>query len=112
MIPVRGLIQTMKGWLGKPVADATSDPQRVFGSFLALPNPDPILREMGQAERVYASIAADPHVLGDIRARDARDSGRGIAPLRQAEDAELLDTSALDIATAVAAAIALVDAHA
>ena len=67
MIPVRGLIQTMKGWLGKPVADATSDPQRVFGTFLALPNPDPILREMGQAERVYASIAADPHVLGDIR---------------------------------------------
>lgn len=67
MIPVRGLIQTMKGWLGKPVADATSDPQRVFGSLLALPNPDPILREMGHAERVYASIAADPHVLGDIR---------------------------------------------
>jgi cytidylate kinase len=49
------------------------------------------------------------HVLADIRARDARDSGRGIAPLRQAEDATLLDTSDLDVAAAAAAAIALVE---
>ena len=49
------------------------------------------------------------HVLSDIRARDARDSGRGIAPLRQAEDAVLLDTSDMGVETAVAAAIALVE---
>ena len=67
MVPIRGLIQSVKGWLGKPVADPSSDPQRFFGTMFALPNPDPILREMGQAERVYFSIAADPHVLGDIR---------------------------------------------
>ena len=36
-------------------------------------------------------------VLIDIRARDARDSGRAAAPLAQAEDAELLDTSEMDI---------------
>ncbi|USI72327.1 (d)CMP kinase [Sphingomonas morindae] len=52
------------------------------------------------------------HVLGDIRARDERDSARSAAPLRQAEDAVLLDTSALDVAAAVAAAIALVEAAA
>ncbi len=50
------------------------------------------------------------HVLADIRARDARDSGRGIAPLRQAEDAASLDTSDLGVDAAVAAAIGLVEA--
>ncbi len=49
------------------------------------------------------------HVLGDIRARDARDSWRGIAPLRQADDAVLLDTSALGVAEAVARAVAIVE---
>ena len=34
-------------------------------------------------------------VLADIRSRDERDSGREVAPLRPAEDALLLDTSAL-----------------
>lgn len=62
------------------------------------------------AELVRAGL--DVHyeaVLHDIRARDARDSGRSAAPLRMAEDAVLLDTSELDIAGAVAAAIALVE---
>lgn len=67
MIPIRGLIQGVKGWLGKAVAGPDTDPQRFFGTLFALPNPDPILREMGQAERVYASISADAHVLGDLR---------------------------------------------
>lgn len=48
-------------------------------------------------------------VLADIHARDARDSGRSAAPLVQAPDAALLDTSDLGIAAAVAAAIALVE---
>ena len=48
-------------------------------------------------------------VLADIHARDERDSGRSAAPLVQAEDALLLDTSEMDAAGAVAAAIALVE---
>ena len=48
-------------------------------------------------------------VLTDIRGRDERDTGRDIAPLAQAEDADLLDTSDLDIDEAIAAAIALVE---
>ncbi len=48
-------------------------------------------------------------VLVDIRARDARDSGRQAAPMAQADDAELLDTSEMDIDAAIAAAIALVE---
>ena len=50
-------------------------------------------------------------VLIDIRARDARDSGRDAAPLKQADDADLLDTSEMDIDEAIDAAIALVGAR-
>ncbi|MBI1238226.1 MAG: (d)CMP kinase [Alphaproteobacteria bacterium] len=49
-------------------------------------------------------------VLADLEARDRRDSGRSVAPLRQAADARLLDTSRLDIDAAVAAALAIVEA--
>ena len=47
-------------------------------------------------------------VLLDIRARDERDTNREVAPLRQAEDAVLLDTSELTIEQAIAKAIRLV----
>ena len=50
-------------------------------------------------------------VLIDIRARDERDSGRKSAPLRQAEDAILLETSDLTVEESVAAAIRLVEAR-
>lgn len=50
-------------------------------------------------------------VLLDIRARDERDAGRDIAPLKQADDADLLDTSELNKAQAVAEAIRLVEAR-
>jgi CMP/dCMP kinase len=48
-------------------------------------------------------------VLADILARDARDSGRETAPMKQAADAVLLDTSDLSIEEAFAAALALVE---
>ena len=48
-------------------------------------------------------------VLLDIRARDERDSHRATAPLARAEDALLLDTSALDRDAATAEAIRLVE---
>lgn len=50
-------------------------------------------------------------ILADIRARDRRDSSRDAAPLAQAADADLLDTSYLSIDAAVQRAIALVDAR-
>nr|WP_149576955.1 (d)CMP kinase [Xanthobacter oligotrophicus] len=50
-------------------------------------------------------------VLADIRKRDERDSARAAAPLVQADDAVLLDTSALDIAQAFDAALAIVEAR-
>src|SRR4051794_4232438 len=48
-------------------------------------------------------------VLADIRARDERDTHRTVAPLKQAPDALLLDTSALDVDQAVAEAVRLVE---
>lgn len=48
-------------------------------------------------------------VLADIHSRDARDTGRADAPLRQADDALLLDNSDMDIEEAIAAAIAFVE---
>ena len=48
-------------------------------------------------------------VLTDIRARDERDMSRDAAPLRKADDADLLDTTDLAIDDAVAEAIRLVE---
>ena len=49
-------------------------------------------------------------VLADIKARDARDMNRAAAPLKQAPDAHLLDTSYMDISTVIRAAIDIVEA--
>ncbi|MGB8895119.1 MAG: (d)CMP kinase, partial [Pseudolabrys sp.] len=49
-------------------------------------------------------------VLADIRKRDERDQNRAAAPLKQARDAHLLDTTHLDIDAAIRAAIDIVEA--
>jgi cytidylate kinase len=51
---------------------------------------------------------AEQDVLAELNARDAADKTRPVAPLKQAPDADLLDTSDLDIDAAFAAALALV----
>jgi cytidylate kinase len=51
---------------------------------------------------------AEQDVLAELNARDAADKSRPIAPLKQAPDADLLDTSDLGIDAAFAAALALV----
>jgi cytidylate kinase len=61
------------------------------------------LREAGNG-------VSEADVLADIRRRDERDKGRAAAPLRQAEDAHLLDTTNLDIDAAFKAAIDVIDA--
>jgi cytidylate kinase len=59
-----------------------------------------------QARRIDVIYGA---VLEDLRQRDARDSQRAIAPLRQADGAFLLDVTSLDADQALAAAIAHID---
>ncbi len=50
-------------------------------------------------------------ILAEMRARDARDGERAAAPLRPADDAEVVDTTHLDADAAFARAVALVDAR-
>ena len=49
-------------------------------------------------------------VLADIVKRDERDMRRAAAPLKQAPDAHLLDTTNMDISSAIRAAIDIVEA--
>jgi cytidylate kinase len=49
-------------------------------------------------------------VLADIQKRDERDTKRAVSPLKQAAGAHLLDTSNMDISTAIRAAIDIVEA--
>jgi cytidylate kinase len=66
-----------------------------------------------RAERRFEELRAQDDtlsfeaVLADIEARDARDMNRATAPLKQAADAHLLDTSDLSIEEAFNAALAL-----
>ena len=63
-----------------------------------------------RARRRAAELGADPaRMLAELRERDRRDSARATAPLRPAPDALILDTSALSIDAAIAAALAEVD---
>jgi CMP/dCMP kinase len=67
-----------------------------------------------RAKRRYTELmeagadTTEEQVLADLRSRDARDSNRETAPLKQAEDAYLLDTTELSIDAAVAQAVAIV----
>ena len=54
--------------------------------------------------------ANEADILADIKRRDERDRSRAAAPLVQAPDAYLLDTTHLDIDAAVRAAIDIVKA--
>jgi cytidylate kinase len=72
--------------------------------------PDVRARRRALEVRASGRDISEAAVLEDIRRRDERDTHRAAAPLRQAEDAVLLDTSALDIDAAVRAAIDIVEA--
>ena len=50
--------------------------------------------------------ASLPALIADMQARDARDSARAVAPLKPAPDALLLDTTEMDIESAVQAVLA------
>jgi len=50
--------------------------------------------------------ASLPALVADMQARDARDSARTVAPLKPAPDALLLDTTEMDIESAVQAVLA------
>ena len=67
-----------------------------------------------RAERRYKELAEKGQqvtmesVLHDINERDRQDMNRAIAPLRQAEDAVLLDTSALTLEESIASVLRII----
>jgi cytidylate kinase len=67
-----------------------------------------------RAERRYKQLIAkgmpaNMHaLLRDLQERDARDAQRSVAPLRQCDDADLVDTTQLDIDAAVAVVMSIV----
>ena len=71
--------------------------------------PETRARRRAAEYRAAGRNITDEAVLADIRSRDERDSNRSVAPLKQAPDAHVLDTSALDIDTALRDAIAIVE---
>ena len=71
--------------------------------------PEVRARRRAAEYRASGKTTDDAIVLADIRKRDERDSSRSASPLRQADDAVLLDTTTLDVEGSVAAAIAIVE---
>ena len=65
-----------------------------------------------RAERRYKQLigkgnsASLPALVADMQARDARDTARAVAPLKPAPDALLLDTTQMDVESAVQAVLA------
>ncbi|MDO5621270.1 MAG: (d)CMP kinase [Paracoccus sp. (in: a-proteobacteria)] len=71
-----------------------------------------IASDEARARRRADELGADfDETLTELRARDARDAARDVAPLRPADDAVMLDTTHMTISEAVARAIALVEAR-
>ena len=63
-----------------------------------------VLEIQGRGEK-----ADEAAILADILKRDERDTSRATAPLKQAADAHLLDTTALDVNAAFQAAVEVVE---
>jgi len=67
-----------------------------------------------RAERRYKQLIAkgmpaNMHaLLQDLQERDARDAQRSVAPLKQSDDADLVDTTQMNIETAVATVMDIV----
>ncbi|MBI2716740.1 MAG: (d)CMP kinase [Rhizobiales bacterium] len=72
--------------------------------------PEVRARRRAAEYRAQGKAIDEAGVLADIRKRDERDQNRAAAPLRQAPDAHLLDTTHLDIDAAMRAAIDIVEA--
>jgi CMP/dCMP kinase len=72
--------------------------------------PEARARRRAAEYRAQGREIDEKEVLADIRRRDERDQNRSAAPLRQAPDAHLLDTTHLDIDAAIRAAIDIVEA--
>jgi cytidylate kinase len=72
--------------------------------------PEERARRRAAELRERGGTVNEKEILADILRRDERDRSRAAAPLAQAPDAHLLDTTHLDIDAAFRAAVAIVEA--
>lgn len=75
-------------------------PDAALKVFLTATVEERAMRRYKQLKQKGIVATLDP-LLQDLRERDARDSSRSAAPLRQGSDARLLDTTAMSVAEAV-----------
>lgn len=80
-------------------------PAKLFVTASAEARADRRYRELAERE----PSASYERILADIRKRDADDASRATAPLVAAADAIVLDTTHLDVESAFAAALAIVE---
>jgi CMP/dCMP kinase len=73
-------------------------------------SPEARARRRAAELKAREGFADEAAVLADILRRDERDRNRAAAPLLQADDAHLLDTTHLDIDGAFRAAVSIVEA--
>ncbi|VWB94342.1 PF06074 family protein [Burkholderia aenigmatica] len=85
VLDIKRLVRSVRGVFGQQAAAADTDPY-FFGRLHMLPNPDPVLRAMGVADTVYASIMADAHVIGEIRSIRGEFRGMDYRVVTWAED--------------------------
>ncbi|PRF69358.1 hypothetical protein C6Q12_29765 [Burkholderia multivorans] len=85
VVDIKRFVRSVRGVLGKQAAAADTDPY-FFGKLHMLPNPDPVLRAMGVADTVYASIMADAHVIGEVRSIRGEFRGMDYRVVTWAED--------------------------
>ncbi len=74
--------------------------------------PEERARRRHLEHKARGETATFDDLLADIRSRDARDSGRAIAPLAAAPDAIQLDTTTMDADAVFKAAMRIVEGHA
>lgn len=74
--------------------------------FLVASAEERAMRRYKQLKQKDASVTLTP-LLSEIRARDARDAARAVAPLKPAADALLIDTTDMPVATVVARVLAV-----
>jgi len=80
---------------------------RRFRQNIFTPAPRPPEEEMTEQDRQEAQLA----LLEEMRERDRRDRSRAESPLRAAEDAVVLDSTAMDLAEVIARAEEIVLSH-
>lgn len=108
------MVRIQRGWVadrgGEAVVDGRDIGTVVFPNaelkvYLTATPEVRAARRAGDAEASSLDVAA---ITEDLRRRDHLDSTRAVSPLRPADDAEMVDTSDLDLDQVVSAVLALV----